>query len=505
MYKLLTLLLVLGLATILSAQSMHDDWTSDDTLATVSVSGTAIVDSSMMDTMYYIDEDGDGVADYHLSFGPYWYQPDSSSVVRPNNGDMVAILGGLENDSYMNTNTIIVYEVNGDFWRDPMIPSWNNLGGHHGDNCDGFAYGLDSNRTMVDTSLDGTVYIDTTYFMDGFYLDTDNDQVPDYSLNFGPPWYVPASGAERPNDGDAISIKGKIMSDNIFPMVIVYELNGMEWRDSSSIGDHFGGEWFQKNITIGKKIYSPFDMHDWVQINPGWNTWGGMGGMGGMMMYDSLFCQILELFPQNIPFSDNENFFAGYEIGIFSPNGNNGMWDDSSCGGMMNFGSNIDYQFHYSDIQVQGYGIDENSIKVKYWNRQNNSWVLVNNSTIDKTNNTIKFPMSSASNFVILTADQVTHIGENSNSIVSDFSLKQNYPNPFNPSTKIEFSLNSRANIQLNIYNALGQKIATLVNSNLEAGIHSVTLNAPNLASGIYFYELKSGSFFQIKKMMLLK
>ena len=529
MKKLLTLLLVFGFTTIFNAQGMHDDdmngggmhgdWASNDTLTTVTVSGTAIVDSSMMNPMFYIDEDGDGVADYHLSFGPYWYQPDSSSAVRPSNGDAVTIVGGLENDNnnYMNVNSIVVYEVDGQFWRDPMIPTWNDMGGHshmgghHGNNYNGFSYGFDDDRIVADTTLEGTVYLDTTYFMDVYYLDTDNDQVPDFMLSFGPPWYIPASGAVRPNDGDAISIEGRIMSSNMFPMVVVYELNGVEWRDSSSANDQFGGSWFHKDMTSPEKICSPFDNEDWMRVNPGWHNNGGMGGwggMGGMMSYDSLYAQMLEVFPQNIPYTGDEDVFCGYEIGMFTPNGNNGMWrEGDECGGMVDFDSNVDYQLHYNDIQVQGYGIDENTIVVKHWNSSNNSWEAIDNATLDKTTNTVSFSSGSASTSVILTAQpsSVTNIDENSETVVNDFKLNQNYPNPFNPSTTIEFSINKDNPVKLTIYNALGQKITTLVNKGLQAGAYQYQFNASNLASGVYFYELKVGSINTVKKMNLMK
>ncbi|MHB1687875.1 MAG: T9SS type A sorting domain-containing protein [Ignavibacteriaceae bacterium] len=490
------------------AQMWGGGWGSHDTLTTITVKGTIIMDSTMMYPMYYLDENNDGLEDYHLNFGPYWYKPDSSNAVKPNNGDIVTILGGLVKNNYMKYSTIIVYEINGEFWRDPFIPSWNNMGGHshagghYQGNCNGFAFGWNQD-TLKTVNLNGRTLVDTTFFMDNYYLDTNNDQQPDYYLNFGPPWYEPVSGATRPKDGETVSIKGVQFTGYSFTMVIVYEINGLKWRDSSLIGNQFGGAWMHRNMMQSMKIYSPFNSQDWMQINPGWNTWG----MGGMMMSDSLYGQMLELFPQNIPFADNENVFAGYEIGMFSPNGNNGMWGNGSCGGMMNFGSNINYQLHYNDIQVQGYGIDENSIKVKFWNAQINNWTLVNNVALDKTNNTIKFSMSRASNFVILTADpaQVTSTDENSNSIVSDFRLERNYPNPFNPSTTIEFSLNNRSNVQLNIYNALGQKITTLVNTTLEAGVHSVNFDANSLSSGIYFYELKSKGQRLVNKMNLIK
>ena len=85
------------------------------------------------------------------------------------------------------------------------------------------------------------------------------------------------------------------------------------------------------------------------------------------------------------------------------------------------------------------------------------------------------------------------------------YNLDQNYPNPFNPSTTIEFSLPEATNVRLNIYNTLGQKVADLVNTNLEAGWYSYQWDATNLATGIYIYELKTNKFVSVKKMVLMK
>ncbi|MBP9583516.1 MAG: T9SS type A sorting domain-containing protein, partial [Ignavibacterium sp.] len=85
-------------------------------------------------------------------------------------------------------------------------------------------------------------------------------------------------------------------------------------------------------------------------------------------------------------------------------------------------------------------------------------------------------------------------------------ALEQNYPNPFNPSTKIEFSIPEDVNnVRLTIYNALGQRVAELVNSKMEAGKYSYIWNASNLATGLYIYELRTDKFVSVKKMMLLK
>jgi len=93
------------------------------------------------------------------------------------------------------------------------------------------------------------------------------------------------------------------------------------------------------------------------------------------------------------------------------------------------------------------------------------------------------------------------------------FSLEQNYPNPFNPATKIKYTIptvetrhaSSLPMVTLIIYDILGNEVATLVNEEQESGVYEVEFNATNLPSGIYFYQLKAGSFIETKKMILLK
>jgi len=88
---------------------------------------------------------------------------------------------------------------------------------------------------------------------------------------------------------------------------------------------------------------------------------------------------------------------------------------------------------------------------------------------------------------------------------ITNYALNQNYPNPFNPSTVISYQMPENSFVTLKIYNAIGSEVATLVNENKTSGIHNVTFDAANLASGIYFYKLQAGNFTAIKKLMLLK
>ena len=98
----------------------------------------------------------------------------------------------------------------------------------------------------------------------------------------------------------------------------------------------------------------------------------------------------------------------------------------------------------------------------------------------------------------------VTTLNEE-NTVPSKFELMQNYPNPFNPSTSIEYSVPSNEYVLLKVYDLLGNEVNTLVNERQSAGNYEVNFDASNLASGIYFYRIQSGSFIQTKKLMLLK
>ncbi len=86
-----------------------------------------------------------------------------------------------------------------------------------------------------------------------------------------------------------------------------------------------------------------------------------------------------------------------------------------------------------------------------------------------------------------------TGIHSKSGEVPRRYELTQNYPNPFNPSTEISFSIPAAGQTTLKVYNTIGQEVATLVNGQLQAGSYRVTLNATNLASGVYLYRLQAG------------
>ncbi len=102
------------------------------------------------------------------------------------------------------------------------------------------------------------------------------------------------------------------------------------------------------------------------------------------------------------------------------------------------------------------------------------------------------------------TTELATSINGNSD-LPREFTLKQNYPNPFNPSTVIEFALPQTSNVRLEVFNIVGQRVATLANETRQAGVHQVDFDASHFASGIYFYRLETGRNVMTRSMMLIK
>jgi hypothetical protein len=94
---------------------------------------------------------------------------------------------------------------------------------------------------------------------------------------------------------------------------------------------------------------------------------------------------------------------------------------------------------------------------------------------------------------------------ENQRGVPQQYLLSQNYPNPFNPSTTIMYELPKSSEVTLTVYDMLGREVSVLVNEKRDAGVHEVKFDGSNLASGVYFYRLKAGTYINTKKLVLLK
>jgi hypothetical protein len=218
-----------------------------DSLTVVDLQGTAIVvaGDSMMHQMtnYFLDTNGDGIADYRLSFGPPWYNPGNGAS-RPVNGDAITIQGGLF--TYGDPPMVIVYEINGQFWRQPGMGHGGHGGGDHGmmgcnpDSLTGVELAGTAQTMTMDSMMGGGMgRMHGEMTMIG--LNTTGGMMPNYMLDFGRSDYNPGNGAQRPANGDNITIVGGQVycPDAMMPCVIVYEINGQFWRqpgDTTGMG-----------------------------------------------------------------------------------------------------------------------------------------------------------------------------------------------------------------------------------------------------------------------------
>ncbi|MFA7228407.1 MAG: T9SS type A sorting domain-containing protein [Melioribacteraceae bacterium] len=123
----------------------------------------------------------------------------------------------------------------------------------------------------------------------------------------------------------------------------------------------------------------------------------------------------------------------------------------------------------------------------------------------DLTSATITTTFGDMVNFTITDKVLVTGVESDTDVIPSTYTLDQNYPNPFNPSTTIRFTTPEAGFVSMKVYNLIGQEVASLINREMSAGIHTVNFDASKLTSGIYFYSINSGKFSATKKMILMK
>jgi hypothetical protein len=180
---------------------------------------------------------------------------------------------------------------------------------------------------------------------------------------------------------------------------------------------------------------------------------------------------------------------------------------DTNTVKMISFGSAKDYAIELNYVTENGLKIfeainillPENSahIYMPDWSNISGSDLMVlldqgNNGTIDDT---------------LYLQNEVTSINDDQGSLLipGEYRLDQNYPNPFNNSTVIRYAIPKEGLVKLEIFNALGEKITSLVREVKQAGSYTFSFNSVNLPSGVYFYRLESGKFTETKKMILLK
>jgi photosystem II stability/assembly factor-like uncharacterized protein len=138
------------------------------------------------------------------------------------------------------------------------------------------------------------------------------------------------------------------------------------------------------------------------------------------------------------------------------------------------------------------------------------TWAELNSGL--PTNNIQSIAVTQKNQAYVATQSMGVFVAENATSVEprgqltpSRFVLYQNYPNPFNPTTVINYQLEAESFVSLKVYDVLGREVETLVSERQTAGSHSVTFNAANLPTGVYFYRLEAGTYRDTKKLLLLK
>lgn len=104
-----------------------------------------------------------------------------------------------------------------------------------------------------------------------------------------------------------------------------------------------------------------------------------------------------------------------------------------------------------------------------------------------------------------VTLERSTETSSMAEDHITQYKLNQNYPNPFNPTTNIEYQVPEQVHVKLTVYDILGQRVATLVDEQMNPGAYVTEFNGSRLASGVYIYRLEAGSFTQTRQMMFVK
>lgn len=373
----------------------------------------------------------------------------------------------------------------------------NDHGWHRG------FHGMDWPDTLTTIVVSGVVRVDSlprprfihnlNYQHALYFLDINNDEAADYVLMFGPWWYEPASGAQRPKNGDTVTITGGVMTNFQPTMLVVFTINGLTWREPSGPPPWSGG-WMYRNATDSTRIYCPTDSSSWMHIPP--------GAMGmGMMWPDSAYCQFEWMHPDSLPAIGGG--FMGFHT-EFTRRGGHGMMN----GGMMNFNRATQMRLHYPQQLVDEANLNETSIQL-FALDSDDQWQVVAAAQLDTQNNTVTVTQNPVRNFYILRGETITAVDE-PDPVPADFVLQQNFPNPFNPETTIRYQLPVAGQVSLMIFNVRGEHVATVVNAQQPAGIHSVRWHGRDatgtaLASGVYWYQLEVSGLVRARRMILMK
>jgi hypothetical protein len=209
----------------------------------------------------------------------------------------------------------------------------------------------------------------------------------------------------------------------------------------------------QQNIGFGNAISTAGDVNNDavndIIVGASLENWGGMNSAGRAYIYSGASGEVLHTLQSPNP---EINAFFGGAVSMAGDINN----DDSS------------------DVVIGAYGEDAAGLQ-------------------------------SAGRAYLFKSGAPTSITPKTGNIPAKFKLGQNYPNPFNPITNIDYEIYKAGIIELNVFDIRGKNVANLLNEKKARGKYSVVFNATNLASGVYYYKMKTYDFIEVKKMLFIK
>jgi len=291
-----------------------------------------------------------------------------------------------------------------------------------------------------------------------YFLDVNNDTVPDYRLAFGPPWYEPPSGAVRPQNGDEIMIVGGFLTYGDPPMVIVFQINGLPWRDPRA-GGHGGHG--------GNAPYSYMECG-------GHTASSNAVAQASPLLFEA---RGMVLIPTCLPPPVNPP-----GVFLFHP-------EMSDHNVYVNLGTDWEgIPGGFEPVDLVG-GLVPGTPGMEPWvivYEVNGEFVREPGDTTDLV------PLGSAVEDELPTVP-VSHL------------TATNYPNPFNPATTIEYSIPVAGSVALRVFDITGREMSTLVNGYHRAGTYRVAWDGSAASSGIYLYRVSAGGMSYAGRMVLLK
>jgi hypothetical protein len=143
--------------------------------------------------------------------------------------------------------------------------------------------------------------------------------------------------------------------------------------------------------------------------------------------------------------------------------------------------------------------------RIYHWNNAQRRWQLQPGSVVDTFRAIVTAPISEPGVYAAFAFDIPNSVEPEGSLVPERFELFQNYPNPFNSATNIRFSLPIASHAKIEVFNILGQRVETVLDTYMPAGYHRVDFDAGRYASGVYFYRIQADQFKDVKKMVLLR